>query len=173
MTITRNILAIDPGPKESAFIWMIAGKPSSFGIEPNAEVIKRVAGYGPERSLTLAIEWIANMGMPAVGAEVFDTCRWVGRFQQAWGDDASLLLIKRVEVKMHLCGSMRAKDPNIRQAIIDLYGGKDAAIGRKKTPGPLYGVSSHVWSALAVALTAAEKLKQLSPVVPAGKGDSQ
>jgi len=49
---------------------------------------------------------------------------------------------------------MRAKDANIRQALIDRYGpGKDKAIGQKKTPGPLYGFKSHEWAALAVAVT--------------------
>ena len=49
-------------------------------------------------------------------------------------------------------------DPNVRQAIIDLFpptgGGKCAQIGTKGQPGPLYGVSSHAWPALGVALTA-------------------
>jgi len=60
-------------------------------------------------------------------------------------------------VKLHLCGSARAKDTNIRQALIDRYGGS-AAIGKKAAPGPLYGVSKDVWSALAVAVTAADTL---------------
>ena len=54
---------------------------------------------------------------------------------------------------MYLCHSMKAKDGNIRQAILDLYGGKDVALGNKKRPGPLYGVSKDIWAALAVAIT--------------------
>jgi hypothetical protein len=42
---------------------------------------------------------------------------------------------------------MRAKDANIRQALIDKLG----AVGTKKAPGPLYGISGHLWAALAVA----------------------
>src|SRR3990167_6090451 len=54
----------------------------------------------------------------------------------------------------HLCHDSRAKDGNIRAALIDRFGpGKDRAIGRKATPGPLFGVSSDVWSALAIAVT--------------------
>ena len=68
--------------------------------------------------------------------------------------------VYRKDVKMHLCGSMRAKDTNIRQAIIDRYpasgGGKCPQIGTKKEPGPLYGVSKDIWSALAVAITYSE-----------------
>ena len=56
-------------------------------------------------------------------------------------------------MKLNLCGNPRAKDANIRQAIIDRFGGKAAAIGTKKNPGPLYGVSGDVWAAIAVGLT--------------------
>ena len=68
--------------------------------------------------------------------------------------DASL--VYREDVKLHLCGSPRAKDANIRQALIDRWGGKAEAVGTVKKPGPLYGVKSHAWSALAVAVTALE-----------------
>lgn len=39
------------------------------------------------------------------------------------------------------------------------YGGKERAIGKKATPGKLYGVSADVWQALAVALTWADVRK--------------
>ncbi len=40
-----------------------------------------------------------------------------------------------------------------------IFGGtKEAAIGKKASPGPLYGVSSHAWQALAVAVVVAEDL---------------
>ena len=71
--------------------------------------------------------------------------------------------IYRMDVKMYLCNNTRAKDGNIRQAIIDRYpangGGKTPQIGTKKHPGPLYGVSKDVWSALAVAIYCAENPK--------------
>lgn len=95
----------------------------------------------------LAIEGMACYGM-SVGAEVFDTCFWSGRFVQAWGD--GFTKVYRKDVKLHLCNSVRAKDKNVRQAIIDRYGGKDAAIGCKAKRGPLYGVSSDQWAAIAV-----------------------
>lgn len=82
-----------------------------------------------------------------------ETIIYTGMLMQAW--PGKLLRVKRSEVKRHLCGSLRAKDANVRQAIIDRYGGQ-AAIGRKATPGPLYGVTSHAWAALAVAITARE-----------------
>ena len=99
--------------------------------------------------VVLAIEMIASYGM-AVGREVFETCVWVGRFHQAWRDPAGVKLIYRQAVKLHLCNSPRAKDANIRRALIDLLGPQ----GTKNSPGPTYGVSSHAWAALGVAVTA-------------------
>jgi len=123
----------------------------SSGESSNEEMLAMVAMHQG----SLAIEMIASYGMP-VGSEIFDTCVWIGRFLQAHARPASVKLVKRHEVKMHLCGSMRAKDSHIRQRLIDIYGpGKEAAIGRKSSPGPLYGVKGHAWAALAVGVTAA------------------
>ena len=154
------ILAIDPGPTQSAWVEYENGKPEAFGIYENAYVLDLIRHTVAR---TLAVETIASYGMP-VGADVFETCVWTGRFLQRWYDaerahllrDRTLRIYRR-DVKLHLCASARAKDANVRQALIDRYGpGKEKAIGRKASPGPLYGVSSHVWSALAVAVTAAE-----------------
>ena len=56
-------------------------------------------------------------------------------------------MVYRRDVKMWLCGTPRAKDPNIAQALRDKYGDP----GTKKNPGKIYGVKSHLWAALAVA----------------------
>jgi hypothetical protein len=76
---------------------------------------------------------------------------WIGRFIQAWRSPDSAKLVYRRDVKLHVCGSPKAKDPNIRQALIDLLG----PAGTKRAPGPTYGVRSHAWAALGVAVTAA------------------
>jgi len=52
-----------------------------------------------------------------------------------------------------------ANDASIRQALIDRFGGKDAAIGRKASPGPLHGIAADVWSALALAVTHTDQLE--------------
>jgi hypothetical protein len=41
---------------------------------------------------------------------------------------------------------------NIRPALIDRFGGS-TAIGREAAPGPPYGISRDVWSALAIGVT--------------------
>ena len=88
----------------------------------------------------------------AVGEEVFETVRAEARFAMAWGD-RHCLLVPRIRVKMHHCHDSRAKDANIRQALLDRFGpGKAAAIGTKKAQGPLYGISGDCWSSLAIAV---------------------
>jgi hypothetical protein len=54
----------------------------------------------------------------------------------------------RKDIKLHLCNSPRAKDANVRQALIDRIGPQ----GTKKNQGPTYGIKSHQWAALAVAV---------------------
>lgn len=146
-----TILAIDPGPESSA--WVIYGfGPIQFAKQHNEEVLKLCGQIGFDKCV---IEQVACMGM-AVGAEVFETVFWSGRFAERFGI-GRVDRVKRHEVKMHLCGHPRAKDANIRQAIIDKYGGKERAIGKKHSPGPLYGISGDCWSALAIAITYSAK----------------
>lgn len=153
------ILAIDPGPEHSAFVTYDGRRPLAFAKIENSELLRRIRDTELDGQ-ALVIEQIAAMGM-AVGAEVFETVFWSGRFAQAWCGEFDR--VKRHAVKMHLCGNMRAKDGNIRQAIIDKFGGKERGIGLKKTPGPLYGMSGDCWSALAVAITWWETRNFLTP----------
>jgi len=130
---------------------------TNSGVSDNGDVLASVYLWrGP-----LAIECIASYGM-AVGKDVFETCIWIGRLIQAYEYPELVRRIYRKDVKLHLCGSPRAKDQNIRQALIDMFGGKEKAIGRKATPGPLHGVKSHAWSALAVAIVALEQMREVA-----------
>ena len=148
------MIAIDPGPTDSAFVVMSNGHILEFGIVPTMQLVDRLAN-SKNHSHIAVIEMIASYGM-AVGAEVFDTCVKIGMMMEANARNCELMY--RREVKMHLCGVMTAKDSNIRQRLIDIYGpGKEKAIGLKKTPGPLFGVRKDVWAALGVAVTWTEK----------------
>lgn len=155
------ILAIDPGTNQSAYC-IIANDLSllSQGIMENDDL----CDFLQSDHLTVlrveiaAIEMIASYGM-AVGRETFETCVWIGRFAECLTQGHAMMPICKVyrkDIKLHLCNSMRAKDANIRQALLDLYeptgGGKTPQIGTKNNRGPLYGVKSHIWSALAVAV---------------------
>jgi len=143
------ILAIDPGNEQSAYALLNPDLSiKRCGILPNDNVLSVIAGtiYG-QPEVEIAIEMIASYGM-AVGKTVFDTCLWIGRFiQEAY--PAEVTLIYRKDEKMALCGSMRAKDGNIRQALIDRFG----PVGTKKDPGWFYGVKADIWAACAVGVT--------------------
>lgn len=155
--ITR--LCIDPGPVESGWCKMRATEILEGGKLKNQILLHEVELFGRNPDAKLAIEMIASYGMP-VGADVFQTCVWIGRFMQAWSNPDDVLLVTRKEIKLHICGTPRAKDANIRQAIIDKFpprgDGKIPQIGTKTNPGPLYGVTKDEWAALALGFTVLE-----------------
>jgi len=144
------ILAIDPGTNESGYIiWDSTQKEiRQLGIISNSVMLDEIIMSTFD---VCAIEYIQAMGMN-VGQTVFDTCLWAGRFWQLAGDSKTVWIPRR-SVKLWLCQSPRAKDSNIRQALIDRFGKP----GTKKNPGKLYGVKKHIWSALAIAVTYAEE----------------
>lgn len=154
----QMIIAVDPGTDASAYVVFETSekqRPSHFpgyivdkGILDNDEMLDKLLEY----DCKLYIEMIASYGMP-VGKHVFETCVWIGRFIEC--HNGPWEYVYRKDVKMHLCNSNKAKDANIRQAILDQYGGtREKAIGTKNHQGPLYGVSKDIWAALGVALTA-------------------
>lgn len=148
------ILAIDPGNIESAYcvIDKKTYKPLYFAKVEN-KYLKAWINTHDNLFDELAIEMVASYGMP-VGKEVFDTCVWIGRFiQQVDELEKKHNYVYRKDVKMNLCNSMRAKDSNIRQALIDRFG----EVGTKKNPGWFYGFKADIWSAYAVGVTYLDK----------------
>ena len=157
--MSTSILAIDPGKEHSAYVELLGERPFGAKVD-NEELVKALRDrdrWSPDTDLV--VEMIASYGMP-VGREVFETCVWIGRFVQAWRGRHSF--VYRRDVKLHLCGQARAKDGNVRQALIDKYGGKAKAVGTKKQPGPLYGFRADMWQALALAITAREHTSGVS-----------
>lgn len=152
------ILAIDPGNEQSGFCIYNGEIVEVSGVCANDEMAQVIDAGAFDH---LAIEMIASYGMP-VGREVFETCVWIGRFIECFRDPDAVRLVYRKDVKLHLCGSPKAKDANIRQALLDMFprtgGGKTPQIGTKAKPGPLYGVSTHAWAALGVAVTAVHQM---------------
>jgi hypothetical protein len=177
------VMAIDPGPQQSAYVTV---QPNShaigglqiveFCIGDNANVKADIWGFSslPLEDRRLVIEQIASMGM-SVGAETFETCVWTGRFMETFeaGSQTTAHRIPRVPIKVHLCGTAKAKDANVRQALIDRFGGSSALRKAKAAKynrhgalivsaveaGPLAGISSHCWAALAVACVYVDRMK--------------
>lgn len=163
------MIAIDPGPVRSAYVYFLPGVCGPLGppgvlglhgISLNEDVLRNVvapaalaldrrdpaAFPGP-----LVLEKVESYGRP-VGEETFETVFWVGRFWEAWGRP-DCERIGRAEVKTRLCGSpSKVNDAVLRQRLIDLWDGRAAAIGTARSPGPLRGVRKDEWQALALAV---------------------
>ena len=148
------IFAIDPGNEESGFVIMHDNyTPVHHGKLPNDDILLEAASQQYD---VLVIEMVAHYGkgMPA-GKTVFDTCVWIGRFwQMAAIRGIPTRLVMRGEEKVNLCGNAKAKDPNIRQALIDRFAKTKNGKGTKKDPDFFYGFASDAWSAFAAGVTA-------------------
>lgn len=147
------ILAIDPGNIKSAYAVLHYDDLSliEFGKVDNEFLLEKLQNDRFNGEINhFAIEMIASYGM-AVGKTVFDTVFWIGRFWEAYTGITTVKpqFIYRKDEKINLCQSMKAKDGNIRQALIDRFG----PVGVKKNPGWFYGVSNDVWAAVAVGVT--------------------
>ena len=157
------ILAIDPGNEESGIVVIRESdlKPIYSAKISNEELLENLIMDRYERLDDIesiehvAIEMIASYGM-AVGKTVFETCVWIGRFIQAfYGVELPIKYIYRKEEKLNLCQSMKAKDSNIVQALIDRFAPNTANKGKgtKKEPGWFYGFKKDIWQAYAVGVT--------------------
>ena len=174
--VSPRIVAIDPGSTVSGVVVFdpVVTEPVVYAGVVRNDDLQLWLRYSQDKRLNetplplltgphdLAVEFPVAQGMPASN-ELFATVEWVGVFRAAWGS-RPFHHVARPDVKLHLCGQARAKDANVRAAILDRFGGKDAAVGRKATPGPLYEVSSHAWAALAVALLHADRQAAASRV---------
>lgn len=151
-----KLLAVDPGSTDSAYVVIDTDK----GLEPlwfdkveNEELLHLPHLHTADQ---VAIEMVAHYGsgMPA-GKTVFDTVLWIGRYIQArnWHPNKAEL-IPRKTVVTHLCGSSKAGDSNVIQALIDRFAPNTRNHGKgvKNSPGWFWGFHSDVWSAYSIAV---------------------
>jgi hypothetical protein len=154
------ILAIDPGNIESGYVFLnndlsVVRKEKILNKQL-LELINFFINYDSKEETKIAIEMIASYGM-AVGQTVFETCLWIGRFIQEiyikTGREPTL--IYRKDEKINLCQTMKAKDSNIRQALIDRFAKHDFKNGKgtKNNQDIFYGFKSDIWAAMAVGVT--------------------
>lgn len=160
------ILSIDPGNIESGYALLEADQTEIQRIVlpgkiHNTELRKMMQEMKPPEML--AIEMIGHYGASmAAGATTFETCVWIGRFLEtaehflSMQENVNIRRIMRREEKINLCGSMKAKDKDIRTALADRFacGQKNYGKGTKANPGFFYGVSDDSWQAVAVGVTA-------------------
>lgn len=153
------ILAIDPGTTQSGIAYIDKGSYEPIMVKKidNEAVLKESHRAWGGGVTDVVIEMVAHYGtgMPA-GKTVFGTCVWIGRFYQHFASlGLPVHLMERREVKMNLCGTMRAKDSNVRQALVDRFasGERNYGKGTKASPGWFYGFKTDIWQAYALGVT--------------------
>jgi len=158
------VLAIDPGPEKSGFVVLkyISNNDIKIldkGYLDNNSINKKICSILIKNpNINIVIEGVISYGMP-IGKSTLETAVWSGRFFQKTKDlgRKKVFFLNRKDVRITLCGSMRAKTKNIKQALKDRFG----EIGKKNNRGKLYdiktdlpkGALDHVWSSLAIAVT--------------------
>lgn len=152
----NRILAIDAGTVETGYC--IVGfdtlKPQKFGKIANEEVLGIINTLSDKDVVVL--EQFKSYGM-AIGQSTIDSIQWNGRFiQRALDKGMRVDMVARMEEKICLCNTSKAKDGNIRQALIDRFG----EVGTKKNPGFFYGFAKDAWSAMAIAVTWSDREKK-------------
>lgn len=131
----------------------------NFGIDTNETVRAYMMGSVPDWDMRgdLAIEVMRYYGRK-VGQETFQTCEWIGVFKDRW-KGRRIHETTHPETGQRVCMSATANDGQIWESICFQFAGdRKAAIGTRKSPGPLYGIKSHARMALATALAVAHRL---------------
>lgn len=159
------IVGIDPANKYTAFVVCetVTMRPLYFGREENrkalSEILERTLECKAHGSVVIGIEGMQSYGQP-VGTPTFETCYWIGHLQCHFDlYQIPHQLIFRSEEKMAICKQARAKDSNIRAALVDLFApyASNHGKGTKDEPSIFYGFKKDIWQAFAVAYTLREK----------------
>lgn len=161
----RYLLSIDPANVHSAFcvIRLSDMFPVEKGKVLNDELWDSLPFLFKTYNITdVAIEYIQNFGM-AVGSTVFDTVFFIGRLWERISslkdEDANIAKVYRHDEKMVICGSAKAKDGNIRQALVDRFAKHSmSGKGTRKQPDWFYGFAADMWQAYAVGVTYVTKV---------------
>lgn len=147
---------IDPGPRTSGYVKL---RITSEGLL----VHQAVSAMENEKLLCTSlvpdceadsswavIEGIQNSYGRSVGRDVMETVWWSGRFYQHFLRlELPTGQPSRQQVLRSFFGKVpKGSDSKVREFLLDRFGGKQVAIGKKKTPGPLYAVTGHAWQAL-------------------------
>jgi len=163
----KYVLAIDPGNVESGFALVDTDtyKPIKFGKIDNYILFDCIHKFDIKpTNCDIVIERIVSFGM-SVGQSVFDTCIWIGRFQEFFLERGYCVrFITRADEKITICHSMKANDSSIRIALADRFRTTETdryAKGTKKNPGFFYGLSADAWSGVAIATTYIDKEKEM------------
>lgn len=156
-----KVLAIDPGNIDSAYCVIDDEtlRPLYYDKVSNAVLASMIKDGHFDYISEAAVERVASYGL-AVGRSVFETCEWIGRFSQLIENDGKVVsYVYRKDEKLHICGDSRAKDANIRRALIDRFAQHDLKNGKgtKSNPDWFYKFKADEWAAYACGLTYIER----------------
>ena len=150
------ILGVDPGNIASAYVLLDDNlNILKFDKVVNESLLDFTPNFIDLYSPKVALEMVSCYGM-AVGKEVFETCVMVGQLKEICRQrQIEPQYIYRKDEKLTLCNSMRAKDANVRQALIDRFAKHDFKNGKglKGNPDVFHGFKADIWAAMAVAVT--------------------
>ena len=157
-----RVLAIDAGDVKSAYtIWDNNQKKIVEKAWIDNEVFLETLRKLPNAAFDIVvIEQLVSMGMP-VGMTTFNTIFQNGRLHEMFVTQKGIepVWVNRLDVKMHLCMSTRAKEGNVRQALVNRFGEPST----KKKPHDTYNeltdkiyFGSHFWSCLALTMYCVE-----------------
>lgn len=155
------ILALDVGTEQSGYCLMNSEnyRPYEHGKMDNYDLLKKAVKMWLYD--VLVYEEFQSYGMP-IGKSTITSITWNGRFiEAAWDRGKPYFPIYRAEEKINLCGTMKAKDANLRQAMIDRFAEFDFKNGKgtKDKQDWFYGFSKDAWSAAIIGVTFIDKLK--------------
>lgn len=172
------ILAIDPGPERSSWATWSTSTERIVQGEDQVENAKLVSFFravselepGPDSVRQLVVERPVVMGSKRVANDLVETAYWAGVFAGAWPGDADRLTYKKASIA--ITGDSGANEAYVKQALVSRFApsgyGKEGK-GTVKAPGPFYGVTGHMWSAVAVAVAwwdlNSRRLESHSPAV--------
>ena len=155
-----EILCLDVGTLESGYciVDYETYKPIEFGKIKNEELLNIVK---TKKYDELIYEEFQSYGMP-IGMSTIKSITWNGRYiQSALDRNIPINFICRKDEKLNICGSLKAKDTNIRHALIDRFAKHDFKNGKgtKDNPDWFYGFKADIWASYAVAVTYIDKKK--------------
>lgn len=162
----RRLFAIDPGNEVSGWVELdlVRGAVVRHGNATPNPGLEEVLDQRENEGTLVLVEVVQPRGQQLFWQLIW-TAIWTGRFLKAWGGEWDFLF--REDVKHHLTGRTNTTDANVNAAVRERWGGdKVVSVGRKDTPGPLYGLAKHAWPALAVAVAYAEGRRSELPKPP-------
>jgi hypothetical protein len=134
----------------------VTSRPAARSSCPDCQVDELM--HATQSAHVIAVERVQSYGIS--GASLLRTAEVGGAIMFSAGPRGRWIDRASVKRGLSVTGAKGSADAAVRQRLIELHGGsKEVAVGTKKAPGPLYGVKSHAWAALAVAVVVADTLE--------------